>query len=152
MSLVQWDPFRELDELGDRLNQLFRGGTSARGRRGEGREGLALPDWVPPVDITETPDEYQLKVDLPEISKDDVRINVDSGQLRLEGERKQEKEEKGKRVHRVERYYGSFLRTFTLPMDVDDSKIGADFKDGVLCVHLPKTEKAQKASRQIQIS
>jgi HSP20 family protein len=111
-----------------------------------------MPDWVPPVDITETPSEYQLKVDLPEVQKDDVRIDVDSGQLRIEGERRKEQEEKGRRMHRVERYYGSFLRTFVLPQDVDDTKIGAEFKDGVLCVHLPKSEKAQQASRQIQIS
>ena len=150
MSLVQWDPFRELDELGDRLSQIFRG-TQQRGRRGEGREGIMMPDWVPPVDITETSSEYQLKVDLPDVAKEDVRINVESGQLRIEGERREEKEEKDKRVHRVERYHGSFLRTFTLPQDVDDTKIGAEFKDGVLCVHLPKSEKAQQASRQIQI-
>lgn len=152
MSLVQWDPFRELDELGDRLSQLFRGGTQPRGRRGEGRESIMMPDWVPPVDITETSSEYQLKVDLPEVSKENVRINVESGQLRIEGERREEKEEKDKRVHRVERYHGSFLRTFALPQDVDDTKVSAEFKDGVLCVHLPKSEKAQQAMRQIPIN
>lgn len=159
MNLAQWDPLRELDEFSDRLTQLFRRSGPSRsaalttGASGaESRETLAIPDWVPAVDITETPTEYQLKVELPEVKRDQVKVSVQNNLLRIEGERSMEKEEKNTRVHRVERLYGTFLRTFTIPQDVDGSNIAADFKDGMLCVHLPKTEQAQQQSREIQIA
>jgi HSP20 family protein len=144
MSLVRWDPFRELEEMSTRLNRVF--GHSPAPRSAEGaKDAMSMFDWSPMVDIAETPEEFQIKAELPEVKKEDVKVSVENGILRLEGERKQEKEEKGKRFHRVERSYGSFLRTFSLPESVDDTKVHAEFKDGVLSVRLPKAAAKTKA-------
>ena len=144
MSLVRWDPFRELEEMSSRLNRVF--GHSLVPRSAEGaKDTMAMFDWSPTVDIAETPEEFQIKAELPEVKKDDVKVSVENGILRLEGERKHEKEEKGKKFHRVERSYGSFLRSFTLPENVDDTKVQAEFKDGVLNVRLPKAPAKPKA-------
>lgn len=144
MSLVRWDPFRELEEMSARLNRVF--GHALVPSKAEGsKESMAMFDWSPTVDIAETPEEFQIKAELPEVKKDDVKVSVENGVLRLEGERKQEKEEKGKKYHRVERSYGSFLRTFTLPDNIDDAKVQAEFKDGVLNVRLPKAPAKAKA-------
>jgi HSP20 family protein len=155
MSLIRWD-IRELEEMGDRLNRVFAGlGRPAPGRTvaGEaGREALTVPEWAPVVDITETDDEYLIKAEIPEVKREDVKVSVENGVLTMQGERKQEKEEKGKKFHRVERYYGSFLRTFTVPDNVDDTKVRAEFKDGVLNVHLPKTEKAKPKAIDVKVA
>lgn len=153
MNLVRWDPFRELEEMGDRLNRAF-GGLSRPAVRGleTGREALTVPDWSPMVDITETDMEYLIKAEIPEVKKEDVKVAVEDGVLTLQGERKQEKEEKGKKFHRVERYYGSFLRTFTVPDNVDETKVKAEFKDGILNVHLPKTEKAKPKAVEVKVA
>ncbi len=150
MSIVRWDPFRELEDVSTRLNRIFGGQGLARG--GEGRENIAALDWSPSVDIAETPEEFQLKAELPEVKKEDVKVSVESGVLRIAGERKQEKEEKDKKYHRVERSYGSFMRSFTLPENVDDGKVQAEFKDGLLMVHLPKTEKTKPKSLEVKIT
>jgi HSP20 family protein len=93
-----------------------------------------------------------IKAELPEVKKEDVKVSVDNGVLRIEGERRQEQEEKGKRFHRVERSYGSFLRTFTLPDNVDEAHVRADFKDGILCVRLQKSEKAKPKSIEVKVA
>jgi HSP20 family protein len=118
---------------------------------GAGMDTMTVFDWAPSVDIAETAEEFRIKAELPEVKKEDVKISVDNGILRLEGERRQEKEEKGKKYHRIERSYGSFLRTFTLPDNVDDSKVRAEFKDGVLDVRLPKTEKAKPKAIEVKV-
>jgi HSP20 family protein len=151
MSLTRWDPFRELEEMNTRLNRIFGQPIEPR-QTGAGKDAMMVFDWSPTVDISETPDEFEIKAELPEVKKEDVKVSVDQGVLRLEGERKQEKEEKGKKYHRVERSYGSFLRTFTLPDNVDDTKVRAEFKDGVLNVHLPKTEKAKPKSVEVKVN
>jgi HSP20 family protein len=152
MSLVRWDPFRELEEMGERLNRVVAGlGRPWPARTPEGREALTLPDWSPLVDISETDEEYVIKAEIPEVRKEDVKVSLENGVLTLQGERKQEKEEKGKRFHRVERYYGSFLRTFTVPDNVDEAKVKAEFKDGVLNVRLPKTEKAKPKAIEVKV-
>jgi HSP20 family protein len=144
MNLVHWDPFHELEEMSTRLNRIF--GRSTAPRTGDaGKDTMMVFDWSPKVDVAETAEEFQIKAELPEVKKDDVKVSVDHGVLRIEGVRKQEKEDKGKKYHRVERSYGSFLRTFALPDNVDATKVRAVFKDGVLNVHLPKTEKAKPA-------
>ena len=112
-------------------------------RPGNG-DSLELADWSPLVDITETDQEYLFKADLPEMKKDDVKVTVENGMLTISGERKVEREEKNTKFHRIERSFGRFLRTFTIPEDADASKIAADFKDGVLRVHLPKSAVAKK--------
>jgi HSP20 family protein len=154
MSLVRWDPFRELEDMSERLNRAFGGvGRLGPARASEaGREALTVPDWAPVVDITETDDEYLIKAEIPEVKREDVKVSVENGVLTMQGERKQEKEEKGKKFHRVERYYGSFLRTFTVPDNVDDAKVRAEFKDGVLNVHLPKTEKAKPKAIDVKVA
>ena len=154
MSLVRWDPFRDLEEMGERLNRAFGGmARPSRAAAGEaGREALIVPDWAPMVDITETDEEYLIKAEIPEVKREDVKVSVENGVLTLQGERKQEKEEKGKKYHRVERYYGSFLRTFTVPDNVDETKVRAEFKDGILNVHLPKTEKAKPKAIEVKVA
>jgi len=152
MSVVRWDPFRELEDMSERLNRVF--GRSALATRGEAasKDALAVFDWSPTVDIVETPEEFQIKAELPEVKREDVKVSVDGGVLRIEGERKQEKEEKGKKYHRVERSYGTFLRTFTLPDNVNESNVQAEFKDGLLNVRLRKSEKAKPKSIEVKVA
>ena len=139
-TLVRWNPFRELDELQNRFGTLL--GTFPK-RTSNGNGGmLTVPDWSPLVDITEDEKEYLVKTDLPEMKKEDVKIVVENGILTISGERKNEKEEKNKKFHRIERSYGSFERTFTMPEDAQADKVKAEFKEGVLRVHLPKNPAA----------
>src|SRR5688572_3374586 len=105
MSIVRWDPFRELEDMSERLNRVFGRSAVARGEA-PSKDALMVFDWAPTVDIVETAEEFQVKAELPEVKKEDVKVSVDRGVLRIEGERKQEKEEKGKKFHRVERSYG----------------------------------------------
>jgi HSP20 family protein len=121
----------------------------ATGKRG--KEALTVAQWSPLVDITEDEKEYVIKAELPEMKKEDVRLTVEHDVLTISGERKFEKEEKGRKYHRVERAYGSFMRTFSLPEDADGSRVTADFKDGMLQVHLPKSEKAKPKAIQIKV-
>jgi HSP20 family protein len=120
--------------------------------RNSGKENLTVADWMPTVDISETEGEYLIKAELPEVRKEDVKVTVENGVLTLQGERRQEKEEKGKRFHRVERSYGSFVRSFTLPESVDDSSVKAEYKDGVLNLHLPKSEKVKPRAIDVKVA
>jgi HSP20 family protein len=147
--MVKWDPFRELEEMSDRLNRMF--ARPAAGT-GNGKEVIAAADWTPLVDISETEAEYAIKVELPEVKKDDVRVTVEDGVLTIQGERKQEKEEKGKRFHRIERAYGRFVRTFALPESVDEGNVKAEYTDGVLRLHLPKSEKAKPKQIDVKVA
>ncbi|MBH0199613.1 MAG: Hsp20/alpha crystallin family protein [Nitrospira sp.] len=148
MTLVRWDPFRELEDMSDRLNRVF---TRPALRTSGGKEHLTVADWVPTVDISENEGEYLIKAELPEVKKEDVKVTVEDGVLTLQGERRQEKEEKGKKYHRVERSYGSFVRSFTLPESVDESGVKAEYKDGVLNLHLPKTEKVKPKAIEVKV-
>lgn len=143
-TLEIWNPFHELDEVQNRF-PLF-GRFPEFGlfpKRLFGNGGIPLPEWSPQVDISEDDKEYLVKADLPEMKKEDIKVTFENGLLSISGERKTEKEEKKKKFHRIERSYGTFLRTFTLPEDADAKKIAAEFKDGVLKVHLPKTPAAK---------
>src|SRR2546422_10548708 len=135
-----------MDYSQNRLSTLF--GRPLR--RTNGREEITLPEWTPLADITEDDKEYLIKAELPELRKEDVKVTVENGVLTISGERKFEKEEKKKKYHRVERGYGSFVRTFALPEDADANKVKAQFKQGMLEVHLPKNEKAKP--KQIEVS
>jgi HSP20 family protein len=149
MNLVRWDAFPDMQELAERLDRYF--GRPMLTRRTEpGRESLTVPDWTPTVDVVETPQEYLIKAELPEVGRDDVKLFVEDGVLCIEGERKREKEEKEKKYHRVEGPSGCFFRSFTLPDDVDEQKLRADFNDGVLGVHLPKSEKAKPRAIEVK--
>lgn len=104
------------------------------------------------MDIQEGEQEYHITAELPGLKKEDVKITLQDGVLTLQGERKQEKEEKGKRFHRVERAYGSFVRSFTLPDVVDEAKVSAEFKEGELHIYLPKTEKAKPKAIEVKVA
>lgn len=148
MNLVRWDPFRDLEEMSNRLNRLF---DRPALRTGNGRESLTVADWVPSVDISETDTEYLIKAELPEVRKEDVKVTLEDGVLTIQGERRQEKEEKSKKFHRVERSYGSFVRCFTLPDYVDDAKVKAEYREGILNLHLPKSERAKPKAIEVKV-
>src|SRR5216110_3903747 len=145
-TLTRWEPLREMEDLQSRLSTLF-GRTPMR--RGNGKESITLPEWTPLADITEDDMEYVIKAELPELKREDVKVTVENGVLTISGERKFEKEEKKKKYHRVERGYGTFMRSFTLPDDADGKKVKAEFKNGLLTVHLPKSEHAK--TNQIEV-
>lgn len=155
MNLTRYEPtalgfplFREMEEMSDRLNRMFGTWTRPLGTK----EPLTVVDWTPFVDIQETENEYLVKAELPEVKKEDVKVTLENGILTIQGERKAEKEEKGKRFHRIERSYGTFLRTFTVPVDADETKVAADFKDGILRVHVPKTEKPRPKAIEVKVA
>lgn len=147
MSVVKWNPFRELEELQTRMNRLFNDTPAVRTD-----EPFFFADWAPAVDIQETEKEYTVKADLPEVKKEDVKVELQEGVLTIEGERKQEKEEKGKKFHRIERQYGQFVRRFALPAAVESAQVAAEFKDGVLKVRLPKSTTAKPKSVEIKVA
>jgi HSP20 family protein len=149
MSLVRWDPFRELEEVSTRLSRFF---AQAPARLGGDVDGAFFADWAPAIDVQENEKEYLLKADLPDVKKEDVKVDVKEGVLCIEGERKLEKEEKGKKFHRIERAYGKFVRRLPVPSDVDEQKIAADVKDGVLNVHMPKSAVAKPKSINITVA
>lgn len=144
-----WDPLREFSTLENRLGRLLARPTPS-GNGGE-KEMMTVTQWSPLVDITEDDKEYIVKAELPELKKEEVKVTVENGELSISGERKFEKEEKGKKYHRIERSYGSFLRSFTLPEGVSGEKVVADFKDGILKVHLPKDEKTKPKAIEVKV-
>ena len=148
MTLVRWDPFRELEDMSDRLNRMF---SRPALPRANGKETMVVADWVPSVDVSETEAGYQIKAEIPDVKKEDVKVTLEDGVLTIQGERKQEKEETGKKYHWVERSYGSFVRSFTLPDLIDEEKVKAEFKDGVLNLQLPKSEKAKPKAIEVMV-
>jgi len=148
--ITRWNPFKELEEMENRLSTVF--GRAPVKRNGEGKEAMTVAEWAPLVDITEDDKEYLIKAELPEVMKEDVKVSVQDNVISISGERKFEKEEKGKKYHRVERAYGSFYRSFTLPEDADGGIVAAEFKDGVLKVRLPKSEKAKPKSIEVKVA
>jgi HSP20 family protein len=148
MNLVKWDPFRELEEVSNRLNRLF--GRSAS-RAESGQEMLTVADWSPSADISETDTAYLIKAEIPGVKKEDVKVTIQDGMLTMQGERKMEKEEKGKKFHRIERSYGSFMRSFRLPDDADENSVKAEFKEGMLDITVAKSAKASK-NKSIDVS
>ena len=146
-ALTKWNPFRELEDIQNRLSSLF-GRTPMRGL---GEEAMTVSEWTPLVDIVEDEKEYLIKAELPEVKKEDVKVTVENGVLTITGERKFEKEEKGKKYHRVERGYGSFMRSFTLPEGAAGDKVSAEFKEGVLKVHLAKSAEAKPKSIDVKV-
>jgi HSP20 family protein len=149
-TLTRWDPFRELDELQNRLSTLF--GRAPVRKEGEREEKMTLVDWAPLVDVIEHEKEYVIKAELPDIKREDVKVTVQDDVITISGERTREKEEKGKKFHRIERAYGAFSRSFTLPEDADPAKVSAEFKNGVLNVHLAKSEKAKPKTVEVSVT
>ncbi len=148
MTLVSWSPFREFEDLFSRYNRS--GGN--RLLPGEDKQERAIADWRPAADISETGKEYVIKAELPAVKKEDVDVTVHDGIITIKGERRFEKSDEDEKQHRVESFYGSFSRSFSLPADVDESAISAESKDGILQVHLPKTEVVQPKPIDIKVS
>ena len=146
MNLIKWDPFNELEGIQARLNRFF-GDLPARAD-----DAAFFGNWAPAVDIHETDAEFIVKADLPEVKKEDVKVELENGVLTVQGERNQEKEEKGKKVHKVERAYGRFVRRFALPTEIDATKVHAEFKDGVLNIRLPKTAAAKPTTVTVKVA
>ena len=153
MSLVRWNPARELatwpsDLFGIQreMNKMFDGVF-----RGAGDEDYSFSSWTPAVDIVEHDDEYLVKVELPGVNKEEVKLTLENNILTIRGEKKQEKETKKENYHRVERSYGSFQRSFTLPAAVKSDKIDASYKDGILTVSLPKAEEAKPKQIEVKV-
>jgi HSP20 family protein len=149
-TMTRWNPFRELEDLQSRITSLL-GHAPIRASAGD-EKALTVAQWAPLVDITEDDKEYLIKAELPEVRKEDVRVTVENGTLSISGERNFEKEDKGTRYHRLERSYGSFVRSFGLPDDADAQKVSAEFKDGVLRVRVGKLEKALPKSVEIKVA
>ena len=147
-TLIRWEPTRELSTLRDRMDRLF---SEASGRGWGGEEGLATGAWVPPVDVFETPESIILKADLPEVNRDEVDISIENNTLTIKGERKMEKEVKEKNFYRMERSYGTFSRSFTLPPTVAGDKAEASFNDGVLTLTLPKREESKPQQIKVKV-
>jgi HSP20 family protein len=142
---TRWDPLREMEEI-------MRGMQRALGNwPGKPEESMTLAEWSPSVDIGENDKEYVVKAELPEVKKEDIKVNVEDGTLCISGERRVEKEEKDMKFHRLERAYGRFERTFSLPDQADADKITSEYKDGILTVHLPKNPSIKPTSHQITV-
>lgn len=149
MAIVRWlDPFRDLSAIQERMNQIFEDALSrTRGRD----EGIRMGMWTPAVDIYENNDSVVVKAELPGVEKDQISVEVKDGILSLRGERKFEKEVKEESYHRIERSYGTFQRSFSLPVSVDQEKVTAKFTDGVLEVKLPKKEQAKPKQIKVDV-
>ena len=148
VAIVRWTPFRELSTMQERMNKLFEDVMRSPNRA---EEGFAVAAWAPAVDIYETDKEIVMKAELPEMQEKDIEIKVEDNILIVAGERRMEKEVKEEHYHRIERSYGSFHRSFTLPHTVDRDNIKASYKDGVLKVVLPKKEEAKPKQIKIDV-
>jgi HSP20 family protein len=147
---ITWNQLREMQNAAQNRFNRFLGGFPNRIGTGEAHS-LTVADWSPEVDISQDNHEYLLKADLPEMNKDDVRVTVEDGILSVSGERKSEKEDLKKKFHRIERCYGTFRRSFTLPENADSAKVTAEFRDGVLKVHLPTTTRAKSKALEVKV-
>jgi HSP20 family protein len=142
---------KEMDQLQNRLATLWNW-DPLRFNGGGKEETLTVSEWMPRVDIVEDAKEFLVKAELPEMKKEDVKVTVDEGILTISGDRKFEKEEKTRKYHRIEREYGSFVRSFTLPAGASAQGIAAEFKDGLLNIHLPKDAKATGKTIEIKVT
>lgn len=145
--MSQWNPLQDLMVLQDRMNRLFEDATQRRSQSGEAGDEFERADWTPVADIYETDSGYLIAIDLPGIKRDDIEIDIDENRLMVKGARVID----GSKSRRTERPRGKFLRSFSVPASIDQNKIGADYKDGVLQIRLPKRaeQKAQKIEVKI---
>jgi HSP20 family protein len=149
MTLIRYSPFRELDDLFTRYNPLF--GRVPSTRQGTTDESDAA-SWTPLANISETETDYLIKAELPEVSKDEVKVTVDKDVITIRGERRKEAEHKDEKLHRVESVYGSFERSFRLPEDADIGAIQAESKNGVLKVRVPKKPAPHARTVEVQVN
>jgi len=148
MAIVRWnDPFREFAQLQERINRVFNDAY----RTDEGL--LTSGSWVPPVDVYQNGDhEVVIKAELPDMTREDIDITVDNGTLTVRGEKKLSSDVKEEQFHRIERRYGTFTRSFSLPPTVDTTKVAAEYKNGVLTVRLPLREEAKPRSIKVDVA
>src|ERR1022692_3644020 len=144
--VTRWDPFREFNTIQERMNRLFRDSYGSEGRE----EALTTTSFAPPVDVYDEEHNVTLKIEVPGIDEKDIDVRSENNTLTVHGERKFEKEEKEENYRRVERQYGSFTRTFTLPTTVESEKVSANYDKGVLKIVLPK--KAEAKPKQIKVN
>jgi len=145
MSMMKWDPWRDMEDVFERYAKSV--GWPKVGTQ----EMVAGSEWSPRVDISETDKEFSIKAEIPDVKKEDVKVTVENGRLTIRGEKKRESEEKGKKYHRIEREYGSFVRSFSLPDTIDESKIKAVFNEGILNLTLQKTEHHKPKSIEVKV-
>jgi HSP20 family protein len=148
MNLVRWDPFSDIDTL---FNRMLPTTFTRRPRFTFGDNGGAEVEWSPSADISETDKEYLIRAELPAVKKEDVSVSVTGNTITIEGERKQRKEDKDEKSIRVESFHGTFTRSFQLPEDVVVDKIRCEDEDGVLTVHLPKSETDKQQPKRIKV-
>jgi len=148
MAIVRWEPFRDAMTSQREFDRLFKEAFTPFFGEGE----LSTRTWAPPVDIYETADSIVLKAELPGVDPKDVEVKVEDNSLFLKGERRFEKEVKNENYHRVERSYGSFARSFSLPNSIEAEKVKAEYKNGLLTLTLPKREEAKPKTIKIDVS
>jgi HSP20 family protein len=148
MSLVRWEPFSGADEI---FNRLMPSTFGRWPRFNLPANGETKYEWAPSANISETEKEFLIRAELPAVKKEDVKVTVDQGVITIEGERRQEKEDKNEKFHRVESFYGSFSRSFSLPDNTNAEAIRCESKDGVLVVHIPKVQPAAQKAKQIKV-
>ncbi len=146
MTITKWRPLSDLLTLTERLNRLF-----DEGFFGEEGEDFSIARWQPATDIYETKDSYVFKVELPGFKKEDIEVEVKDNTLVIKGEKKMEEEVKKENYHRIERFYGTFQRSFVLPQNTVVDKIKANLKDGVLEIKIPKSEKSKAKSIPVEV-
>lgn len=149
MTLIRWEPLRELDDIFSRYSPFL--GRLANARQAATEEG-DVPTWTPLANISETESEYLIKAELPEVSKEDVKVTVDENVITISGERRKEAEHKDEKVHRVESFYGSFARSFRLPEDADVTAIQAESRNGVLKVRVPKSPAPKPRTVEVKVN
>jgi HSP20 family protein len=147
MAVVKWDPLRDLLSIQDRMNRLFEQTLS----RSRAEEGISASTWAPAVDIYETPETIVMKADLPGLTREDIEIEIRDNTLTVKGERRFAKDVQQENYLRIERAYGPFERSFTLPTGVRQEQIRASFRDGVLELLLPKAEEAKPKKIAIDV-
>jgi HSP20 family protein len=153
MRVIKWEPFRDVDDMFDRVfaETMRRWPRQAQVQAQAQDRELQGREWAPAADISETEGEYLIKAEVPEVRKEDVSVTVQDGVLTLAGERKQEKREENEKVHRIERFYGSFARRFALPENAHEQGISAECRDGVILIRIPKQRAQERQPREIEI-
>ena len=151
MRVIKWEPFRDVDDI---FNRVFTETVRRWPRQAQGQvhgPELQAREWAPAADISETEGEYLIKAEVPEVRKEDVSVTVQDGVLTLAGERRQEQRGEHEKVHRIERFYGSFARRFALPENANEQGISAECRDGVILIRIPKQRAQEQQPRQIEI-
>jgi HSP20 family protein len=157
MTINRWNPLRELEDFQQRILSAFNpisnraGHPHLNGGNGRGEEALTTAEWMPLVDIIEDENEYVIAAELPDVRKEDVKVTLENGVLSIRGERRFERDTEKTKFHRVERAYGTFARSFTIPEDGDSTTVTADFKEGMLRIRIGKSETAKPKQIEVKL-